>query len=84
MANKREIQGLWLPPSRVVVKLQEGAEMPPLEEFATTMSRIKSGHGAYAVAMTFHGLYALGWPMVLTKGQAQRLVEVYPQFDVFD
>lgn len=80
--SRRFVAGLYLPASQVVVKLRLGEQMPPREEFATTMQHIKSGHGAYSMAATCYDLYALNWPMVITKRQAQRLVEVYPQFEI--
>jgi len=81
--TRRLVEGLYLPPSQVVVKLRPGEQMPPREEFAATMQRIKSGHGAYSVAATCYDLYVLNWPMVITKRQAQKLVEMYPQFEIF-
>lgn len=80
---RRLVQGLYLPASQVVVKLRLGESMPPREEFAKTVQRIKSGHGAYSVAATCYDLYALRWSMVLTRRQAERFVEVYPQFEIF-
>lgn len=81
--TRRFVKGLYLPPSQVMVELRLGEQMPPREEFATTMQRIKSGHGAYSVAATCYDLYALRWPMVITKRQAEKLVAVYPQFEIF-
>lgn len=80
---RRLVKGLYLPASQVVVELRLGEKMPPREEFAKTMQRIKSGHGAYSVAAICYDLYALNWPMVITKRQAQKLVEIYPQFEIF-
>lgn len=84
MQQKRVVEGFVLPASKVVVKLRPGETMPDQVDFAETMHRIKRRHGAYAVAFYMHRQYAQGYPMIMPRGQAQKLVKEYPQFQIFE
>lgn len=84
MGEKRVVEGFILPASKVVIKLRPGEEMPDQEEFAQTVHRIKDRHGAYEVAFYMHRQYAQGYPMIMSKTQALKLVEAYPQFQIFE
>jgi hypothetical protein len=81
--KKRWVKGFLLPESKVAVGLQLGRKMPDKEDFAQAIDRIKGRPGAYVGALYEHPRIAAGYLLVMPRVQAQKLVERFPQFEIF-